>query len=103
MDDAVDRRPELRLGVRLAEVEALYAAALTAGGDADERRLCAELAAAAAALAASARAAARGRPEPRPAPARRAAPRHRTRLERRLSAAERTADRIVARARRGPG
>jgi hypothetical protein len=89
----------LRLGARIAEIEALYGCVLDERDGRAARRLLAELARAGALLAEEADRAA--------GPARRsvAAPpgRRRVRLRRRIAGTQRTADRIIERATRRPG
>ncbi|MFC0037231.1 hypothetical protein [Actinomadura rayongensis] len=97
MNAQAENRLALLLGVRMAELDALCTAALTASTATEEKTRLAELATAAARLSASAASAARGRRtlSARP-PVRR-----RTRLERRVNGARRTADRIIARSAGG--
>ncbi|MBO2444836.1 hypothetical protein [Actinomadura nitritigenes] len=80
----------LRLGARIAEIEALYGCALDERDGRAARRLLAELARAGALLAEEADRAAR--------PVRRTAGTRpgRTRLRRRIAGTQRTADRIIA-------
>ncbi|GAA2125183.1 hypothetical protein [Actinomadura napierensis] len=95
---AFGERTAVVLGARLAEVEALFAAALTAPTEPEERATFAELGRAAARLAASAASAAGCRAEVI-RPSRPAA--RKMRLQRRMLHAQRTTDQIIARCRPG--
>jgi hypothetical protein len=85
----------LRLGARMAEIEALYGCALAAADAQTERRLLIELATAGARLVEQARAAATGKTAGRSAVRPPAAPGDK--LRRRITSAQHTADWIIAR------
>ncbi|MCW2918387.1 MAG: hypothetical protein JWN52_6455 [Actinomycetia bacterium] len=90
----------LRLGARMAEIEALYGCALAATDAQTERRLMIELATAGAQFVEQARAAATGKTAGRsavrpPAAAKPTAPGDK--LRRRITSAQHTADWIIAR------